>query len=970
MEQNGNDPVRLGKGFHIAHLNVRSLMGGQKLEMLKNQIGESDVDFFTLSETWLTDAIPDGIINLPSYTLCRADRSWNGANNGDAPKRGGGLLCYVKKGLKFSDTNYAHLNISCSDLEMQWVEINLEHVRPIVVVNVYRPPQGDYKKCCELIVEAFERSVFKDNTEFYFLGDFNINVKDTGTPAFKELNFTMRALGMRQHIDEPTRVAFRQGIKSSSTLDLIFTNSDIIKSSGTLDYNLSDHMAVFITRKKKQTKHEKIEFKGRSYKNYVREDFQQNLVDHDWRDFYNMTDPNNMWQYIHLTILGYINPTCPIKSFKVSSLGEPWITNEAIEAIKDKDRLLKKAKRTGLEEDWKVARTARNRVGRELELLRADFLKNQQVEHKSDPKKFWNTIASVIPNKKASTGIISIREEGTGEDVDPENTADIMNNFFTSVGPDLARKHILQWTYYGDEVDASIGNITTDVDELVKLFKGIETFKSSGFDDLSSRLCKDAFLVLTDQMRFLFNCSFDTGLFPEAWKEAKVVPLFKGGNRQAKGNYRPVSLLPLPGKLIEKIVHNRVAKFFEENQFLDKNQGGFRKGFSTVSTVADLTDDLFRDMNEGKTTLAAFIDLQKAFDTVDTNILLRKLQAAGIRSKTYNWCKSYLSKRSQRTIANGKVSKSRKIKCGVPQGSVLGPLLFLVYINDLRGALKNCKVRLYADDTVLYRAGDNVHEAAASLQASLNEFCLWSEANKLSVNVKKSKLMVFGSRSRVKKAKNLKIYMKGNLLQKVPTFKYLGVILDPTLTYNHHISSIVRTVLHKMTLMAKVKKYLNNDVALQIYKSMILPYFDYADVIFHKSNKSAVDKLQRLQNRCLRICMGANRRLGTDRIHKTLSIPFLEDRRGAHVLNFMFNRKAKKELLNVREIRTRAHDAPLFLVQIPRCESFKRSVGYFGSVEWNALPPNIRNIDPYLAFKYYNKKVMLRPLELIELNDD
>ena len=180
--------------------------------------------------------------------------------------------------------------------------------------------------------------------------------------------------------------------------------------------------------------------------------------------------------------------------------------------------------------------------------------------------------------------------------------------------------------------------------------------------------------------------------------------------------------------------------------------------------------------------------------------------------------------------------------------------------------------------------------------------------------------------------------MEGKQLQKVPSFKYLGITLDPTLNYNNHLASVIRTVLFKMSLLSKVKKFLNNDTALQIYKSMILPYLDYADVIFSKANVTTLDKLQRLQNRCLKICAGLDRRYDTNQLHKTLKVPFLKDRGRAHVLNFMYNRKNCAELLNNREIRTRAHDAPLFNVSVPRCKAFKRSVGYFGSVIWNELP--------------------------------
>ena len=307
------------------------------------------------------------------------------------------------------------------------------------------------------------------------------------------------------------------------------------------------------------------------------------------------------------------------------------------------------------------------------------------------------------------------------------------------------------------------------------------------------------------------------------------------------------------------------------------------------------------------------------------------------------------------------------ITFGVPQGSVLGPLFFRIYINDLNYALIDDNVKLYADDAVLCHSGDNAKEAEQKLQLSLNKLSLWCRRNKLTVNINKTKLMVFGSRSKVKRANNVKLFMSSNPIQKVPSFKYLGLTLDPTLTYSNHIATTTRLILHKMSLLSKMKRYLNNDVALDIYKAMLLPYFDYADVIFDMARSLDLDKIQRLQNRCLRICLGQNRLYSTDRVHKEAAVPFLKDRRKAHILNFMYTRQTRRDLLNIREIRTRAHDAPLFEVKVPRCEAFKRSIGYFGSTEWNNLPPASRNIDSYLAFIYHRKNEMLLPLTLIDV---
>ena len=955
----------LGKGLNIVHLNVRSLTGGHKFEMVRKQIEDSKVEVFSMSETWLTGAIPDRVVECMNYNMVRLDRSWSeDENNGLFFKKGGGVACYIRSDIKYSDTKYKELNKSCKDIEMLWISLELERVRPIVIVTIYKPPQGDYKRCNEYLNGAFEAANLKDNSDIFLLGDFNIDLGDKGSIKTRELEFTTRALGLRQLINSHTRVATREGVLTKSKIDLIFSNSDCITGARTLDYNISDHLAVAVTRKKQKTETKRVDFEGRSYRNYDREEFQQSLREENWGNFFTSRDPDELWERMRSKITEQADRFCPMRKFKVKEVREPWITNEAIEAIRDKDRVMSRAKRTGRAEDWEEARRARNRVGRDLENLRADYLKRQQEANREDPKKFWRNIASIFPGKKGKSGHIWLKNE-LREDVDPLDTAGYINQFFTNIGPTLAKDYNARWKYFGDTVQDTIGGFETNLGEVEKLCKEVNIMKSSGIDELSSRLCKDAFVALGEQLVHLFNCSLSSGIFPRKWKVAKIIPIFKGGDRESVNNYRPVSLLPLPGKLLEKLVHSKITSFWDTNNFLTEHQGGFRKGYSTVSTIADLTDDLFQNINEGNTTLAAFVDLRKAFDIVNTNILLEKLRHAGIGGMVLNWCKNYLSNRFQCTYANGVKSSTLPITCGVPQGSVLGPLFFLVYVNDVKNAVTNCGVKLYADDTVLYQPGLNQEEAQGKLQKSVDSFKQWCDINALTINAPKTKVMVFASRSKAKKCKNISIQIGGVKLKVVPSFKYLGLTLDSTLNYTNHIASVIRLITYKMTLLAKLKKYLNTDVATLIYKTMILPYFDYADVIYWKANERDIGKLQTLQNKCLRICKGRDMRFSVDRVHKQSNVPFLKDRRVAHVRNFMYIRKRRRDLLNTREIRTRAHDAPIFTVPIPRSEAFKRSVGYSGSVEWNSLKADLHNTNNYLSFKEKQKILMLQPLKVI-----
>ena len=253
-----------------------------------------------------------------------------------------------------------------------------------------------------------------------------------------------------------------------------------------------------------------------------------------------------------------------------------------------------------------------------------------------------------------------------------------------------------------------MGDLTIDGNDVLKVCHDIDEKKSSAIDGLSSKILKHAFLAIPIKLCKCFVLSVTSGIFPDNWKMARVVPLFKGGDASNVSNYRPISLLPLPGKLLEKLVHQKLIVFIESHQILNCNQGGFRSGHSSIESVTELVDDIAFSNNRNLSTLVTFVDFKKAFDTVNHSIVIRKLERLGVRGINRKWIKSYLTNRSQSTIANNSISTLLPINCGVPQGSILGPLIFLIYINDLVDSLGTIHARLYADDTALSVAGDDL----------------------------------------------------------------------------------------------------------------------------------------------------------------------------------------------------------------------------------------------------------------------
>ena len=287
--------------------------------------------------------------------------------------------------------------------------------------------------------------------------------------------------------------------------------------------------------------------------------------------------------------------------------------------------------------------------------------------------------------------------------------------------------------------------------EVLKYLKAIDTCKASSVTNLATKVLKPALLALIDQLTFIYNLCLTLNVFPNDWKVASIVPLPKDGDMSKCTNYRPISLLPLPGKILEHIIHDRLITFCDTNNILNANQGGFRKGHSTSATVALFTNNLYKAINNQNISITTFIDFSKAFDTVNHEISLHKLDKIGVKGNTKKLIQNYLKDRKQRTNVNGIDSDLSTVTCGVPQGSVVGPLLFLIYINDLCNTIEFCSTYLYADDTVLVANALTIADAHVRLQHDLDNVANWCKGNKLSINIKKNKSMIVGTRSMVKK---------------------------------------------------------------------------------------------------------------------------------------------------------------------------------------------------------------------------
>ena len=417
------------KGLKFVHLNVRSIW--KKLEQLRLLLPSDTIDVFSISETWLKTSMNSSFLNIQGYTLFRLDR--DPVSTGK--KTGGGLITYIsdkyKNGLKELD----HLHTSNSDLEAQWVRINRDLAKDIVVCNLYRPPTGNVDKAIKTLNKNLCDNSVK-NAEVFILGDWNVNYVNKLSNDYKKLSFFEKSNQLTQIISSATRVTQ----KSKSLLDLIMTSSHNISTSGTLDVFISDHQPIFAVMKKKRESRPKVEFYGRTYKNYVATDFADYLKSLNWDTFYTETDPDRAWEVMLSRITVKLDKICPFRKSYIRNYRPEWVNEDLLEQISDRDYFYRKAKMTGEEDDWNIAKHLRNVTNDNIRKARSDFIIQELNDTRDNYKKFWKNIKEVFPRDKTESRE-QIKLKVNGQTMNEVDTADFVNEYFVTIGQFIKLNH-------------------------------------------------------------------------------------------------------------------------------------------------------------------------------------------------------------------------------------------------------------------------------------------------------------------------------------------------------------------------------------------------------------------------------------------------------------------------------------------------------------------------------------------------
>ena len=492
------------------------------------------------------------------------------------------------------------------------------------------------------------------------------------------------------------------------------------------------------------------------------------------------------------------------------------------------------------------------------------------------------------------------------------------------------------------------------------LFK-LSKSKAICLDKISARLLRECSDIISNSLCLIFNRSISTGIFPDEWKCAKVLPLFKQGCRSELNNYRPISIVPIVAKVFERIVYDQVMMYITNHNLISNCQSGFRSLHSTATSLLETVDSWAYNIDRGCVNAVVFLDLKKAFDTVDHDILLSKLNAYGIRGVVHNWFKSYLKDRLQKCFVNGYLSESRALTCGVPQGTILEPLLFLLYINDLPNCLSHSQPRMFADDTHLTLADNDITKIESNLNDDLANISQWLIVSKLTLNMLKTEFMVIGSRQRLYTLDSAPVFLiNGAPVKQVESTKLLGLNIDEHLSWSVHVDAISKKIASGLGALKRIRPFVPLSTLHTIFYSLIQPHFDYCSVVWGNCNKTLAAKLQKLQNRSARILTFSSYDTNADCLLEGLGWENLETQRKIQKSIMVYksvNGLAPEYLCSKFSERSCASGYSLrditgkLAVPFPRTNYLKNSFSYNGAVIWSSLPLELRQTKSLNSFR-------------------
>ena len=836
--------------LNVLQLNIRGLLNKQ--DRIKSILDIYNVDVALLCETWLTDRT-ERLLKLPEYKTYAINRK---------NKLGGGVCILANNNLR--SRCRSDLKVETEFLEHCIIELKTD-TRNVLVVSGYRPPNCNIRAFIKEYSKLITSLKKNKHHEIIIGMDHNLDLLKTDThPQTNEFLETNLRKSLIPCISKPTRITH----KTATLIDNIMT-SPIIQSNQCpyiLVEDLSDHMPILVKFKnqnKSMKGHKTI--KSRKLDENAIKKIETDLNNIDWPGLLTDLDTNDSFNSFHNTLTDSIDRHAPEKTRKIgkrSIIRDPWITTGILRSLKQQKQLFREMLTTNTDVSTFRYKSYRNNLQKIIRNNKQNYLHNKCVEYKNNGRKLWQLINRVIGKETNKLNSIESLRIDNLISYDGEKITNTFNEFFASVGPNLAKKqecsaHDLNAYLQGLKLHSkSIFLTPTTKEEIMGLLKGLPNKTSSGYDNISNLLLKQLSQSIVAPLEIIFNKSIEEGTFPENMKKADIVPLHKSKDRQDCTNYRPISLLITLSKLLEKVMYSRVYRFLENTDQIFPSQYGFRTSHSCENAISELISTIIKGKEQGLYTLSLFLDLSKAFDSLEHTMMLKKLESYGIRGNALDWFRSYLSNRLIRTKCliecSGKVEMSnyKPINFGAPQGSCLGPLLFLIFTNDLHQQLHHCSSILFADDTTLYKSHRNLIYLQWCIQDDMNRLMQYFRINKLTLNLNKTICVLFQKNKR--ETKMIQLSLGTRTLTNKPESKFLGVTLDQHLTWSSHLNNLTLKLNKNLNLLRLSRNMMTQENKLLVYRSHLESHIQYGILLWgNGASNIHLTKLQKIQDKAL-----------------------------------------------------------------------------------------------------------------------
>ena len=953
-------------GTRIGHLNIYHLPNKiADVCLLLNR--NPKIHILGLSETWLNSKHSDEILSIPNYEILRRDTTQSGHT---------GLVVYIHNNV------YPFIrrrtDLEPSNIECIWIEIKCSMSSPLLLGYLYRHPDST-DDWVENFVQMMD-AVQLNNRDILLQGDFNFNLLEL-KPSWQS---TFTLFGLTQLVNKPTRIS----LTKTSLLDHIYTNNAALFTNIDVPENsISDHFPTICTWKSKPPKlskngHTTIIY--RVFKNFDKDTFFHDLNSASFDNVLNSSDPNQALDSFYNTILPIMNKHAPLRKKRVKSAALPgWLTSEISAAQKQRDQLKTSLKQLHKQEIDLLPDSVKSEKEAERKKVAQDYRKQRnKVTYliRSSQKEYFNKM--IKDNKDTASlwkGINCITQKSRSKPC--PNYAwspDSFNNHFLHSAESALDGNMISSTDYAISsslLSFSHGKLPDNasfeipllgVHEVGALITNLKNKKSMGPDKISPSLLKLSLPYIVEPLTYIYNLCIEHSTVPTALKTAQVFPLPKSKDISDLNNFRPISILSVLSKPLERHTHKHLMGYLEKHKLFYHLQSGFRPHHSCQSALTHLCDTWLTAINQRKLTGVVFLDLRKAFDLVNHKILSKKLSVYLRNSTTLSFFESYLENRSQYILTNGNFSSTELVTRGVPQGSVLGPLLFCIFINDLPLSISNqlLSCNIFADDTTLHSSADSMSQVQSSLQSGLNDVSEWCCLNQMMIQPKKTKCMVITSRQKHQlKPLTLNLSIDSNTIEQVHTHKVLGVLIDDQLRWENHISSLSKKLARSLFLLNRLKFYIDADARKIFFSAHCLSHINFASTVWSSAAENHLIKLNSLYKRAAKIIL-PDPLLSTLQKQAALDILPLDKQLDFNKLVAVFKTRinlAPDYVTNLLMESSNRYHSLNYLLPPTRIDLFKTSFSFSGAQLWNSLPQYLKLCSSLSSFKTKLRHYLHKP---------